>query len=178
MYNHTEWKDHVTQYPNRRIITDNGDGTSNVVKDQGEVIQQGTAQSATNFGNMEDGILDAYLGAKTLLVGNLQQQRQNDAHMEEIDASFDAEVTGETKTVTLTNSAAYPFNSTMDNPTTVALTTTRKNLFYTVEAEVTAHTGEVGDIHITDKALNGFKVSFDGSASSVTLTLRIKGGMT
>ena len=174
MYNQTEWKDHVTQYPNRRRITDNGDGTSDVVKDQGEVIQQGTAQSATNFNNEEEGIQDVTMAAQILLVGNLQQQRANEEHLEEIDG----EVLGEAHSVTLTNTAAYPFNSTMDTPTTVALTTTRKNLFYTVEAEITAHTGEVGDIHITDKALNGFKVSFDGSASSVTLTLRIKGGMT
>ena len=174
MHNQTDWKDHVTQYPNRRRITDNGDGTSDVVKDQGAVIQQGTAQSATNFNNMEDGIQAANIAAQIIGWGNLQQQRLNDAHLEEIDG----EVEGEAHTVTLTNSASYPFNSTMDTPTTVALTTTRKNLFYSVEAEVTAHTGEVGDIYITDKALNGFKVSFDGSASSVTLTLRIKGGMT
>ena len=37
--------------------------------------------------------------------------------------------------------------------------------------------GLLGEIHITDKALNGFKVSFDGSAKSVTLELKIKGGM-
>ena len=178
MYNQTDWKDHVTQYPNRRKITDNGDGTQTVEKAQGTIIQQGTAQSATNFNNAEGGIQDATLAAQITAWGNLQQQRMNDAHMEEIDASFDAEVTGETKTVTLTNSAAYPFNSSSDNPTTVALTTTRKNLYYTVEATVTAHTGEVGNISITDKALNGFKVSFDGSGTSVTLTLRIKGGMT
>ncbi len=174
MHNQTEWKDHVTQYPNRRIITDNGDGTSNVVKDQGEVIQQGTAQSATNFNNMEEGIQDATLAGQFVAWGNLQQQRQNDAHQ----AKTDSEVLGESHTVTLTNTAKLPFNSTMDNPTTVALTKTRKNLYYTVEAEVTAHTGEIGEIHITDKALNGFKVSYDGSGTSVTMTLRIKGGMT
>jgi len=174
MHNQTDWKDHVTQYPNRRRIVDNGDGTSTVTKEQGEVIQQGTAQSATNFNNIEDGVQGATIAAQIIEWGNLQQQRLNDAHLGEIDG----EVLGEAHTVVLTNSASYPFNSTMDTPTTVALTTTRKNLFYTVEAEVAAHTGEVGDIHITDKALNGFKVSFDGSASSVTLTLRIKGGMT
>ena len=174
MYNQTEWKDHVTQYPNRRIITDNGDGTSTVEKAQGEIIQQGTAQSSTNFNNEENGIQDATIAAQILGFGNLHQQRQNDEHQEQTDA----EILGETKTVTLTNSAAYPFNSTVDSPTTVALTTTRKNLYYTVEAAVASHSGEVGDIHITDKALNGFKVSFDGSGSSVTLTLRIKGGMT
>lgn len=174
MYKQTEWKDHVTQYPNRRKITDNGDGTQTVEKAQGEIIQQGTAQSATNFNNGENGIQDATIAAQILGFGNLHQQRQNEAHQ----AETDAEILGETKTVTLTNTAAYPFNSTVDTPVTVALATTRKNLYYTVEATVAAHSGEVGDIHITDKALNGFKVSFDGSGKSVTLTLRIKGGMT
>lgn len=178
MYKQTEWKDHVTQYPNRRKITDNGDGTQDVEKAQGEIIQQGTAQSATNFNNEENGIQDATIAAQILGFGNLHQQRQNDEHMGRIDAAFDAEILGETKTVTLTNTAAYPFNSTVDNPVTVALANTRKNLYYTVEATVADHSGEVGEIHITDKALNGFKVSFDGSGKSVTLTLRVKGGMT
>ena len=53
MYNSTDWKDHITEHPHRRKITENGDGTSEVVKDQGEVLQQGTPQSATNFNNME-----------------------------------------------------------------------------------------------------------------------------
>ena len=80
MHNQTDWKDHVTQYPNRRIITDNGDGTSNVVKDQGTVIQQGTAQSATNFNNIEDGVQGATIAAQIIEWGNLQQQRQNGKH--------------------------------------------------------------------------------------------------
>jgi hypothetical protein len=35
----------------------------------------------------------------------------------------------------------------------------------------------VGDITVFDKQLNGFKIAFDGSATNVTLKLRIKGGM-
>jgi hypothetical protein len=78
--------------------------------------------------------------------------------------------------VTLKNTASYPFNSTVDSPVTVALSKVRKNLFYTVEAVVDSADGMVGDIHITDKALNGFKVAYDGSGKSVTITLKIKGG--
>ena len=173
MYDILTWLDHAITPDKTYTLTDNGDGTVTLIP-YGTVIQQGTNLSAGNFNRMEFGILDAGLAAAILGFGNLQQQRQNDEHF----ALMDSEVLGETKTVTLTNSAKFPFNSTMDNPTTVSLSTTRKNLYYTVEAEVTAHTGEVGSIHITDKALNGFKVSFDGSATSVTLTLRIKGGMT
>lgn len=174
MYNSTDWKDHITEHPHRRKITENGDGTSEVVKDQGEVLQQGTPQSATNFNNMENGIQDAYLAASILLFGNLHQQRGNDAHA----AMVDGEILGETQTVTLKNTAKFPFNSTRDNPVTVALKQTRKNLFYTVEAEQTGATGEVGSIKISAKALNGFKIAFTGSAKSVTLQIRVKGGMT
>lgn len=60
----------------------------------------------------------------------------------------------------------------------MALKQNRRNLYYSVEATVvTVSGGLAGDIHITDKALNGFKVAFDGSAKSVTLELKIKGGM-
>lgn len=173
MYNQTHWLDHVTEFPRRRKITDAGDGYSTVEKAQGEVIQQGTAQSATNFNNLENGVQDAHIAAAIIGWANLHQQRRNDAHQ----AATDAEILGETKTVTLKNTAKFPFNSTVDSPTTVALTATRKNLFYTVEAVVTETSGQAGEVHITDKQLNGFKVSFDGSGSSVTVTLRIKGGM-
>ena len=88
------------------------------------------------------------------------------------------EIAGETKTVTLTNTQKRPFNSTLDSPRSIALSKARKNLFYSVETEVTAHTGLVGEIEVSDKALNGFKIAYTGSGSSVTLTLRIKGGMT
>lgn len=82
----------------------------------------------------------------------------------------------ETGTVTLTNTKDYPFN---DSKTTIAITNTRQNLFYDVEATVTAYSGGLpGDIVISDKQLNGFKIEFDGSAKSVTVAYKIKEGMT
>ena len=63
MYTTKKWLDHVTEYPNRRSITENGDGTVDVTKSQGRVIQQGTPQSATNFNHMELGIADASVAA-------------------------------------------------------------------------------------------------------------------
>lgn len=173
MFDILTWLDHAITPDKTYTLVDNGDGTVTLTP-YGTVIQQGTNLSAANFNRMEEGILDAGLAASILGFGKLQHDRQTDEHT----ALMDSEVLGETKTVTLTNSASYPFNSTVDNPVSVALSTTRKNLYYSVEASVASHTGEVGDIHITDKALNGFKVSFDGSGKSVTLTLRIKGGMT
>ena len=155
MYNREYWKNHV-------------------VDQDGKVIQQGTLMDQDHFNNMEQGISEAHTAIQILAVANMQQQRQNEAHQK----LMDSEVLGETHTVKLTNTARWPFNSSMDSPTTVALNKTRKNLYYTVEATVESHAGEVGEIHITDKALNGFKVSYDGPAASVTLTIRIKGGMT
>ena len=81
----------------------------------------------------------------------------------------------ETGTVTLTNSKAYPFNN---SKVTVAITNTRDNLFYDVETSVTAYSGgPPGDIIVSDKQLNGFKLEFDGSAKSVTVAYKIKEGM-
>ena len=114
-----------------------------------------------------------FIAAMTMF-GNLQWQRQDEAQF----TMLSEETLGEEHQITLTNSKRYPFNSTMDNPVTVALTTRRRNLFYSVETEVVSHNGEVGEIHVTNKALNGFKISFDGPAKAVTLIVRIKGGMT
>ena len=131
------------------------------VKDQEteEVIQEGTPQSAGNFNNMEHGISDAHLAAALLIIqGGLTA----------------AQVEVEEKTVTLSNSQSYPFNNSTQ---TIALSRVRNFTDYTVEAEITDHDGNVGDVRIFDRMLNGFKVAYDGSAKSATIKLRIKGGM-
>ena len=171
MHNQTEWKDHVTQYPNRREITDNGDGTVEVKKAQGEVIQQGTPQSATNFNNQENGIQDAHTATAVFL----QYFMQFDRWIRQKIADYTAEFLNEIKTVTLTNSKGIPFFNV--EAQTIDLTTTRKTLNYDVSWEVVSANGNIGDISVADKQLNGFKISYDGSATSVTLKIRIKGGM-
>ena len=132
--------------------------------DTQEVIQPGTPQSAGNFNNMENGIQDVSVAFAQMMIANkeLEHQLENEAAVEE-------------HTITLTNTQAYPFNN---SKTTVNLTKVRANKTYIVDVEITAHSGgEVGDIKITDKLLNGFKVEFVGSAKSVTVVLRIKGGL-
>lgn len=131
------------------------------VKDQEteEVIQEGTPQSAGNFNNMEGGISDAHLAAALLIIQSGLMADQGAT---------------EEKTVTLSNSQSYPFNNSTQ---TIALNTVRNFTDYTVEAEITAHDGNVGDVRIFDRMLNGFKVAYDGSAKSATIKLRIKGGM-
>lgn len=131
------------------------------VKDQisGEVIQEGTNQSAGNFNNMEGGIQDASVAAAMLLIAAGQLQ---------------AAAAVEEKVVTLTNNQRYPFNNSQQ---TVSLGVTRTTTAYTVDVEIGDHDGDVGNVVISDKLLNGFKVRYDGSAKRATVTLRIKGGL-
>ena len=131
------------------------------VKDQEteEVIQEGTPQSAGHFNNMEHGISDAHLAAALLIIQSGLTADQ---------------VATEEKAVTLSNSQSYPFNNSTQ---TSALNTVRNFTDYTVEAEITDHDGNVGDVKIFDRMLNGFKVAYDGSAKKATIKLRIKGGM-
>ena len=126
------------------------------VKDQEteEVIQEGTPQSAGNFNNMEGGISDAHLAAALLIIQSGLTADQ---------------VATEEKTVTLSNSQSYPFNNSTQ---TIALSRVRNFTDYTVEAEITDHDGNVGDVRIFDRMLNGFKVAYDGSAKSATIKLR------
>ena len=141
MYRNTQWLDEVKDI------------------DSGELIQEGTDQSAGHFNNMEHGISDAHLAAALLVIQSSLTADQ---------------VATEEKTVTLTNTQRYPFNSSAQ---TIALSTVRNFTDYTVEAEVLDHSGSVGEVRIFDRMLNGFKVAYDGSAKSATIKLRIKGGM-
>lgn len=76
---------------------------------------------------------------------------------------------------TLTNSQAYPFNNSQK---TVQLPALRNTKDYFVIPEVTeASGGCVGDFLITDKLLNGFKIAFTGSATSVAVRCHVVGGM-
>jgi hypothetical protein len=54
MYKNTHWSDRV------------------VDADTGELIQEGTKQSAGNFNNMEEGILDSHISAKLNMIALYQ----------------------------------------------------------------------------------------------------------
>lgn len=127
--------------------------------DTHEIIQEGTDQSAGHFNNAEHGISDVNLAATLILISSSLTAEQ---------------VATEERTLTLANSQSYPFNNSMQ---TIALATARNFTDYTVEAEVLDHSGNVGDVRIFDRMLNGFKIAYDGSAKSATIKLRIKGGM-
>lgn len=80
----------------------------------------------------------------------------------------------EAGSVTLSNNQVFPFNSSQ---VTVPLSTTRDNQNYIVDYEVTAAVGNVGDIIVSAKLVNGFKIEYTGSATSVTVKYQVLGGM-
>jgi hypothetical protein len=72
----------------------------------------------------------------------------------------------EAGTVVLTNARQYPFN---DSRRTVALRDEIPDGRYTVITELSCQEGEAGDICVTDKAVNGFKIEYTGSGASATV---------
>lgn len=76
-------------------------------------------------------------------------------------------------TVTLANTKQYPFNNSVQ---TVALKSTRKTQDYTVQTEIISASGEAGDIIISGKAVNGFKIGFTGSAAQAVIKYYVTEG--
>lgn len=140
MYTKTNWQDEV------------------VDADTGETIQQGTLQSAKNFNNMEDGIVDNAMTIALMITHLL---------------SLEKIVKTETHEVTLSNTDTFPFSNAVS---TVALDTTRVDSNYNVDAEILEHDGSVGSIEIFDKLTNAFKVKYFGPAKSAKLKLKVTGG--
>lgn len=156
------WKDHVTQFSNRYKEINNADGTITHEAVEGEVIQEGTPQNAKNFNDMEQRILAAgeVAGLAMLKVGAVESKVEG--------------LAGEIIETTLTNSKEYPFNNSKE---TLALKTPRGNLDYTVFVESsTEDAGGIGEIKITDKQLNGFKIEFTGAAKEVSVKCTVQGG--
>lgn len=163
MYNRTFWQDHVTEYDNRFREQNNADGTISHIPVEGEIIQEGTPQNATNFNNIEAGIFDAH-------EINSELARVAVQHENNINA-----LKGEIGTVTLENGSIYPFNSSVQ---TVALVTPRDTTNYMVDTYIVspADNGNIGRIVVSDKLTNGFKIAYTGSASSATIKYIVRGG--
>lgn len=128
----------------------------------GAVIQQGTPQSATNFNNQENGIFSNH-ELNAVLTQEVAQHKRLLSDFE-----------GEIGTVTLTNSDSYPFNNSQ---VTKNLTKARDTANYTVVTEIVSSVGVPGEIVVSDKAVNGFKIKFTGSATSVVVKYYVQGGM-
>ena len=55
-YKRIGWKDHVVQRPRTYRVEENSDGSKTMIPEPGAVLQQGTPQSARNFGMMDAGL--------------------------------------------------------------------------------------------------------------------------
>lgn len=161
-YSRTTWKDDVRSPANTYRLVKNADETITLLP-VGTVIQQGTNMSAANFNNMETGIFGAYMTANEVVrvVRELQQTARG--------------LVGEAIDITLTNTQKFPFNN---SKVSVALNLTRNITDYTIDVEVLgASGGGVGEIDVSEKLRNGFKIAFTGAAKSVRLRLLVKGGI-
>lgn len=157
-YKRTMWQDHVTEYSDRYTETTNPDGSITHVPVEGTIIQQGTPQNAANFNNMEVGVFES-IGLNGLLA--MRARLQQDAQIEAEVVAIDTTLTGTTL-------------QTVEIPTAKI----RNRTAYNVTAEISsAAGGTVGDIIINTKQANGFKAQYTGTATSVTLRLKVQGGM-
>lgn len=132
---------------------------SNEQTRQNQEVQRQAAYNAFQ-GSIDDNEI-----ATQLLLAQSQQQKWKTDDFLKVD----------TGTVTLTNTLAFPFNNSIKS---VALSDERFNTDYTIYTEIVSAEGIVGDIEISDKLINGFKIAYTGSAKSVTVKYYITGGYT
>ena len=133
-----------------------------VTDQHGDVIQYGTLLDQQHFNNMEVGISDLGLAVALMQFKQTQDDFQYGTEVQNLKL--------------LMNSAKWPFNN---KETTVALKGLRENTDYSVDVTVLEYSGgRLGNIRVKDRALNGFKLIHDGSATAVRVSVRISGGMT
>ena len=171
MYERTYWVDEVDEFENRYTEVPNGDGTITHTKVPGERYVEGTPQSAANFNKMEDGIMDAHVAHALLLQAFREKGWEDDDRLDALEKA----TVQETGTVSLTNSQEFPFNNSKKS---VALANVRDNLNYVVVvvSKTAADGGNIGEIEISERQVNGFKIAFTGSSKSVTVVYAVIGG--
>lgn len=162
------WLNEVVENPNHFTIVDSGKQNSSgrtiyiITPEPGETIQEGTPIDDDNLNSMDQAGWEALQTAK--FVANLERQTRD--HVDAIE--------GEVIRVNLTNTQKYPFNN---SEKTITLAKRRNKTNYTVLVEVISSTGGgVGDIRITDRVDNAFKISYSGAATAVTVDCYVQGG--
>ena len=75
---------------------------------------------------------------------------------------------------TLTNTDKFPFNNSQKS---VALAKTQRNTKYAIVAQVRSATGNPGEVVVSDKQVNGFKLAYTGSASTAVVDYIVIGGI-
>lgn len=187
MRNRTYWVDHVLSETNKFSVVETGSANVYTITPYGTIMQEGTYQDANHFNSIEEG-LTAHEAIIELLINYARQNKwdvddfktENSAAHTALNAlitALDQFVsklhTMETGSVTLANNLKFPFNN---SKTTKALATAHDNTNYVVVVEVAAFSGNVGEVIVSEQLVNGFKIEYTGSASSVTINYKIIGG--
>ena len=128
-------------------------------QDHVDGIQEGTDMNATNFNNLEAGTMET----AALAAMNAAHRRYcNDMAANAETIAIEATLTG----------------SGVANSVVIPTAYTRNMTIYNVIAEVMSATGgTAGDIIPATKQANGFKVSYNGTASKINVRFLISGGM-
>ena len=133
-----------------------------------EELEKALEKVEDDLGDLGDDVSIVNLDGDTasqLIINRLRQHIwQNEA---------DAPVC-EAGSVTLTNTAKFPFNNSKKS---VALAKVQADLNYAVIAWTDSEAGNIGDIQVTEKQVNGFKVSYSGSASTAVVNYIVIGGI-
>ena len=116
-----------------------------------------------------DEINSAIAALNTSLMGEIGSDRSRLTSIEAWDTLHSTQITG---TKVLTNTEEFPFNN---SESSVSITT-QANAKYVVLTEIVSAVGNPGEIVVSDKLNNGFKLAFTGSASSVTVKYTVIGG--
>lgn len=162
MYILVFWKDRIVEFPRRVSSESLGNGLFNWTPAPGDVLERGTQQSATNFGNMDFGCLE-----NALIAGYVGMNLR--LAQESID-----DMRGQMVTVKLANTLKFPATNAEK---TVTLPRAANNMDYDVFAEILEADGPVERVEVYGKALNAFKVNYSGSAKNVTVKLHVTGGL-
>ncbi len=165
IFNPINWKDRIVERPRTYNAVTNPDGSRTDTPAPGEVQEPGTQISATNMNQMDHGIQDARV-SDVLILNALRQIGWRTDDLEKATIQ-------ETGSKNLTNTKKFPFN---DSKTTVALTNVRENLNYIVVIVGVTGNGNIGEVEVSDRLTNGFKLAFTGSAKSVTVQYAVIGG--
>ena len=165
IFNPINWKDRIVERPRTYTEVMNQDGSRTDTPAPGEIQEPGTQISATNLNRMDQGTQDAKMSA-ALILNALRQIGWRTEDLEQATVQ-------ETGTKTLTNTKNFPFN---DSKASVALTNTRENKNYVVVIVEATGSGNIGEIEVSDRLTNGFKLAFTGSAKSVTVKYAVIGG--
>ena len=122
-------------------------------------IQEGTPQNAENFNNIEQGVfISNALNAVMAQFNRLLLDRIN-----------------ENEVVTITDTIT---GANTDKSIVIPSNKLRNRTTYNVTPVIVSTTGgTAGDIIVSAKQANGFKVKYTGTATSITVALYVQGGM-